>query len=214
MDRKGNGAISRALRLLEDLLPRISGTRLRFIYYYTYARQIEQDPLEDLDGSGTLPNGKPYSLRTEDVAMPEERGKGISHYCSWCESNGSTVGYVHLLSGKIWIEAFQKDLEFDGWYVWDAYVDSEFRGNRINGMMIEHGLRIAPLPKNDKVTAFVNFYNKASVNSFERMGFHKESRNVFIGILGKGHVFDLPGTVQPNGREEHEPCQCPGRDRP
>ena len=87
--------------------------------------------------------------------------------------------------------------------------DPEFRGNRINGMMIEHGLRIAPLPKNDKVTAFVNFYNKASVNSFERMGFHKESRNVLLAFLGKGMCSTYPELSSRTVAKSMSPASVP-----
>ncbi len=172
--------------VIEFPLPGITSTWATF-----YRMALPENP-SVMPKRGVLPNGRPYEIRCMDVTAPEDMDKGIKHYYVYCNSEGKDVGHARFWFGDKYLDEFDRTVHFDGWYLFEAFVEPQFRRNGIYRLLIERGSRIARNANQGGryISAYTHKLNLASSKALESIGFSNESTVLFINIFGTKKLFE------------------------
>lgn len=152
-----------------------------------YSYQLSPAHDQEVNPRGVLRDGRPYEMTHIDVANPEEKDKGIIHYYISCRSDGEEIGHVRTLHDTIYIEEFDRVVRFNGWYLYDAYVEPQARRMGITRKGIQYCLHLAKESGVGDQYAFAltHVYNQPSRKTLESMGFTRSPDILYIRILGQ-----------------------------
>jgi GNAT superfamily N-acetyltransferase len=152
---------------------------------YSYQLSLAHDDWSN--PRGVLKDGRPYEMTYKDVTNPEEKAKGIIHYYISCRSDGEELGHVRALHDTIYIEELDRVVRFNGWYLYDAYVEPQARRMGIIRKGTRYCLYLAKGSGTEDQYAFAltQIYNRPSRQALESMGFTRNSNVLYVKILGQ-----------------------------
>lgn len=98
---------------------------------YIWQRPIEDAGPKEMSTTGTLRDGRPYQLSKRYIDA------GRDHFKIECTVGETLVGWICAHYGDTFVHEVGRKLHFDGWYLYDLFLEPELRGQRLSRRILD-----------------------------------------------------------------------------
>ncbi|WP_435358560.1 GNAT family N-acetyltransferase [Haloarchaeobius sp. DFWS5] len=165
-----------------------SGLKLSLMHLYRRDIPAEADNLRR-DGK-THPNGVSFDVfRAADLAPEKYPHSGFealdpTDHVLFARADDEVVGWTFLTHGKpAYVQPVETTLRFRGLYIWNLWVDPEYRQGGIASALINEGLRFGRSALDaERAFAIVSVLNGPSKSVFEGRDFDPVRKAVYCRV--------------------------------